>query len=208
MELHLTEHLKGKLQHIVSINTSTFMNDFCNKMGCRESARKDREKKKICEYCYAEKNERLRKTLEACLVRNTKMLTEELIPEEDIPFLNCAYVRFHSFGELVNDTHMHNFYNIAKKNQQTTFCLMTKRPELVIKYPKLKNVIYILSSPVINKKVDTKYLDYFDKTFTVYTEDYAKQNNIKFNCEGYSCIGCRRCYSRRGCKEIKELLRK
>lgn len=208
MNLHLTVHQSGKLMNITSINTSSLINEFCNKMGCREFCRKDRKRKTICEYCYAEKNEKLRKQLEKCLINNTKMLTEKILTDDEIPFLNNAFVRFHSFGELINDIHMHNFYNIAKKNEQTKFCLMTKRPELVVKYPKLKNVVYILSSPIINKKTDSEYLDYFDKTFTVYTEEYIKENKIKINCHGLSCINCQKCYKRSGTQEIKELLRK
>lgn len=207
MKLHITIHQKSKLKGIASINTSTLINSFCYKMGCRNLSRKDREKTKICEYCYAEKNEVLRKKLENKLIQNSKLLSEHLLLDEEIPFLNFAYVRFHSFGELINDIHMHNFYNIALKNPQTHFCLMTKRGDLVIKYPKLKNVTYILSSPIINTNIND-FKDYFDKIFTVYTKEYAIENKIKINCEGRECIKCKRCYNKRGSKFINEILRK
>ena len=206
-QLHITIHTDGKLKHIVSINTSTLCNEFCNAMGKRELARRDREKKSVCELCYAEKNEKLRKQLEGCLKNNTDILTKKLLSEEEIPFLNNSYVRFHSFGEFVNDIHVQNFLNIAKHNPQTTFCLMTKRYDLIMKYPKLKNIIYIASSPIINVKIQNQeVLDYFDKIFTVYSD----QNSAcgKINCAGLSCITCKKCYTRRGSKYINELLRK
>lgn len=141
------------------------------------------------------------------MINNTKLLSERLLDDKEIPFLNYAYVRFHSFGELINDIHMNNFYNIALKNPHTKFCLMTKRYDLVVKYPKLKNVIYIASSPIINKNINN-FFDYFDKIFTVFTKEYSDENNIKINCEGRECIKCKRCYTRKGSRFINEILRK
>lgn len=207
MKLHITEHKNSKLKGIASINTSSLINSFCNKIGCRSLIRKDRNKISVCELCYSEKNEVLRKALEKKLINNSKLLSEKLLDDKEIPFLNYAYVRFHSFGELINDIHMHNFYKIALMNPQTKFCLMTKRYDLVVKYPKLKNVIYIASSPIINKNINN-YFNYFDKIFTVYSKEYANKNNIKINCEGRECIMCKKCYTRKGSKEINEILRK
>lgn len=206
-QLHITTHMDGKLKYIVSINTSSLCNEFCHKMGKRDIARRDREKISVCELCYAEKNEKVRKQLEACLENNTDILTKRILGEEELPYLNNSYVRFHSFGELVNDIHVQNFLNIARHNPQTTFCLMTKRYDLVMKYPKLKNVIYIASSPIINVKIENpQILKYFDKVFTVYSD----QNSAcgKINCAGLSCISCKKCYTRRGTRYINELLRK
>lgn len=208
-ELHLTIHMKGKLKGILSINTSSLKNPFCNSIGCRHLARKDRKKKTICEYCYAEKNEKLRKQLEACLEHNTEMLTTRILKDEEIPLLNNAFVRFHSFGELVNDIHVQNFLNIAKKNPQTIFCLMTKRYNLIMKHPKLKNIIYIASSPLLNTPIQNKtVLEYFDKTFTVYEHDNACVKKININCHGKDCIKCQNCYTTKGSKNINEILRK
>lgn len=206
-QLHITTHTNGKLKHIVSINTSTLWNEFCNKMGKRDLARRNRECKSVCELCYAEKNEKVRKQLEVCLQNNTEILTKKVLTEEEILFLNNSYVRFHSFGEFVNEIHVQNFLNIAKHNPQTTFCLMTKRYDLIMKYPKLKNIIYIASSPIINIKIQNQeILDYFDKVFTVYSDKNSACGKI--NCAGLSCITCKKCYTRRGTKYINELLRK
>lgn len=208
-KLHLTVHMNGKLKHIVSVNTSSLGNSFCHKMGNRDIARRNRSCKTICELCYAEKNEKVRKQLEACLENNTEILSSHLLTDDEIPYLNNSYVRFHSFGEFINDIHVQNFLKIAENNPQTTFCLMTKRYDLVMKYPKLKNIIYIASSPIINVKIQNQdVLGYFDKTFTVYEESYANNNKIKINCHGKSCVNCKNCYSRRGRKDICEILRK
>lgn len=208
LTIHLTVHQKGKLEGIVSINTSTLQNDFCNKAGCREVNRKNRQQVNVCELCYAERNEKLRRQLEVCLEKNTKIFSTKLLLEEELPIFNNAYVRFHSFGEFINDLHLQNFLNIAKKNPQTIFCLMTKRPEMVMKYPKLKNIIYICSSPIINNIKKTDILNYFDKIFTVFTKEFAEENKIKINCSGYSCMTCKRCYTRKGTKFLNEILRK
>lgn len=207
--LHITIHQKGKLKGIVSINTSTLKNDFCNKAGCRNIQRKFRNYNSICELCYAEKNEKLRKQLEVCLERNNEILSNRLLKEDEIPKLNNAFVRFHSFGEFINDIHVQNFLNIAKKNSQTKFCLMTKRYDLVMKYPKVKNIIYIASSPLINTPITNKeVVTYFDKIFTVYEQFIASDKKIKINCEGRSCMECKNCYRKNGAKNINEILRK
>lgn len=209
MNIHLTIHQKGKLKGIVSINTSSLKNDFCNKIGCRNIKRKDREYKAICELCYSEKNERLRIQLEKCLEKNNEILSKYLLEDDEIPILNNAFVRFHSFGEFINDIHVQNFLKIAQKNPQTKFCLMTKRYDLVMKYPKVKNVIYIASSPLINNPItDSSVIGFFDKVFTVYEKVYACENNIKINCEGRNCMKCKNCYKKTGDKNISEILRK
>lgn len=207
--LHITVHQTGKLKGIVSINTSTLKNDFCNKAGCRDIRRKFRACHSICELCYAEKNERVRLQLEVCLERNNEILSSHLLTEEEIPYLNNAFVRFHSFGEFINDIHVQNFLNIARHNPQTKFCLMTKRYDLVMKYPKLKNIIYIASSPLINKPItDSTVIGFFDKVFTVYEQAAACGEKIKINCHGKSCVKCMNCYKRSGAKNINEILRK
>lgn len=207
--LHITIHQKGKLKGIVSINTSTLKNDFCNKIACRNIKRKDRQCKTICELCYAEKNERVRLQLEACLEKNNEILSKHLLTEEEIPVLNNAFVRFHSFGEFINDIHVQNFLNIARHNPQTKFCLMTKRYDLVMKYPKLKNIIYIASSQLINNPItDSSVIGFFDKVFTVYEQSVACDKKININCEGRNCMECKNCYRRSGSKNINEILRK
>lgn len=208
-KLHLTLHQKGKLEGIWSINTSSLENEFCNQIGCRDKKRKDRKCKTVCELCYSEKNEKLRKQLENCLVKNNKILSEKLLTKEEIPFLNNAFIRFHSFGEFINDIHVQNFLNIAKANPQSKFCLMTKRYDLVMKYKKQKNIIYIASSPNINEPIkNEEVLKYFDKVFTVYEKNVACDEKVKINCHGKSCVKCLNCYKKVGAKNINEILRK
>lgn len=202
--LHLTVHKKGKLKGITSINTSSLQNEFCNSVGCRNIKRKDRKYKSVCELCYAEKNEKLRKRLEKCLIKNSDILSKELLNDRQVPVLNQNYIRFHSFGEIINDVHFKNFLKIAELNPNTTFSLMTKRYDIVMKYPKLNNIVYIVSSPFINVPVsNNKVLEYFDKVFTVYDN-----NNINITCGSKDCLHCLKCYNKSGDKKINELLRK
>ncbi|MGL4999288.1 MAG: GP88 family protein [Cetobacterium sp.] len=206
-KLHITIHSeKHKLRSIVSINTSTLCNSFCNKMADRSESRKDRECKTICDLCYAEKITKLFPSLENKLIKNSEILSKGLI---EVPFLNYAFVRFHSFGEIINKKHMENIYNIAKANPQATFCLMTKRYDLAMKFEKLDNVVYIASAPMINVPiVNKKVLNYFDKQFVVYDVDKAEEQKIELNCKGKSCVDCRQCYTKLGDKVITEGLRK
>ena len=202
--LHLTVHNKGKLKGITSINTSSLQNEFCNSIGCRNIKRKDRKYKSVCELCYAEKNEKVRKSLEKCLINNSYILSKELLNDRQVPILNQKYIRFHSFGEIINGIHFQNFLKIAKLNPDTTFSLMTKRYDIVMKYPKLNNIIYIASSPLINIPIsDKKILEYFDKIFTVYDKE-----NIEITCGHNDCLHCLKCYNKSGDKKINELLRK
>lgn len=86
---------------------------------------------------------------------------------------------------------------------------MTKRYNLVMAYPKLKNIVYIASSPIINKPIENEtVLAYFDKTFTVYEQEYACGMKIHINCHGKNCMECRNCYKKTGSKKISEILRK
>lgn len=46
-----------------------------------------------------------------------------------------------------------------------------------------------------------------DKVFTVYTLDYALENNVPINCCYRKCFECRRCYTDNNVTEIFELLK-
>ena len=197
MNIHITQG-SGKMQGIQSINTSTINNDFCSKMRTTDS---------VCSKCYAARYESFRKPLHEALVRNSKVLSESILPTHELPFFNSNIVRFDGFGELINDRHLKNLSNIARKNEHAIFTLWTKQQKLVRdtfkNFEKPSNLILIYSSLLINQ--EAKKPLYFDKVFTVYDKKTAE--NVEINCGSKSCLNCRICYSQNDIEFVREILK-
>ena len=197
MNIHITNG-SGKMTGIQSINTSTINNDFCSKMRATDS---------VCSKCYAARYESFRKPLHDALVRNSKTLSESILPLSELPFFNSNIVRFDSFGELINERHLKNLSNIARKNNHAIFTLWTKQQKLARdtfkSFEKPENLILIYSSPKIN--LEAKKPAYFDKVFTVYDKKTAQ--DISINCGSKSCINCRICYSHNNIESVREILK-
>lgn len=183
---------------IQSVNTSTLNNAFCSKMRASDS---------VCKSCYASRYESFRQSLHDALTRNDSALSESILPVKSLPYFNDQFVRFNSFGELINDKHLKNLSNIARKNNHATFTLWTKQKSLVYKvfsnFEKPENLILIYSSPVINKQ--SKKPDFFDKVFTVYSKD--KKGSEFINCGSKNCSSCRICYSQNDIVNVNEILK-
>ena len=204
-----------KMAGLCSISTSPLCNPHCEK---RHNLPK--EAGCICSYCYSEiMNDRFAR-LRNKLIRNTELLTEQLIPVEDIPVLNSptGFYRFEAFGDLINSIQVMNYFHFARYNPQTQFALWTKNPwiikEAIEKHglKKPDNLIIVLSSPIINKALDYNVMKqvypFIDYTFTVYTKEYAAENNIKIVCGGNSCAMCGKCYlASHDQRNITELLK-
>lgn len=196
-KIHITQG-SSKMSGIQSVNTSTLNNQFCSKMRATDS---------VCKSCYAARYESFRKPLHDALVRNDSFLSESILPSQSLPFFNSEFVRFNSFGELINDKHLKNLSNIARKNQHTIFTLWTKQKKLVSdvfsNFEKPQNLIVIYSSPIINKQA--KKPDFFDKVFTVYSKEH--KNDAFINCGSRSCSDCRICYSKNDIVNVNEILK-
>lgn len=201
--------MSGKLEGIEAINTNSLSNSYCQKMSnCKN-------KEIVCTKCYSQ---RMLKTFRTSCIsafeHNSRILSTKVIPLCIVPrFMSIQLVRFNGHGELINNNHLINISNIIKMNPDTQFALWTKRIDLIKNHKKLKNCMYIYSSPAINKKIDIKELNKkmesfkFDKVFTVFTENYAKENNININCSGKKCINCRTCYSKNKENYINEIIK-
>jgi hypothetical protein len=166
--------------------------------------RKDKEK--VCHSCYAYVGEKMFKKASEHFERNSKLFSESLLTKEELPYINKAICRFNAFGELINDTHLLNLFSICNVNPHCLFALWTKRVNLVNWFidKKPANLILIYSSPYKNKIEKLPFG--FDKTFTVFSKPFIRDNNIEINCAGH-CIDCRKCYSRNDIVEINESLR-
>ena len=63
---------------------------------------------------------------------------------------NFSYLRFrkniarlHGHGELINQTHLHNFVSMAKHFSHITFALWSKKIDIVRKYFKTNHLLYL-----------------------------------------------------------------
>ena len=139
-QVHIST-MSGKLQGLKAISTNTLTNDYCNKQFHSDVDT-------ICKNCYSHiMLNSYRKNMQACLERNSKLLSGSVLHQQQLPTIMELYFRFSAHGELINMIHLINFMNICKKNPLTTFVLWTKRNDLIQKYlkehEKPKNLILI-----------------------------------------------------------------
>lgn len=201
----ITSKHTGKMERMLSFSTSTANNNFCTCMRNINGS--------VCQKCYAYRMvKRLGAGFRNKLVNN-EWIKYTTLEKKDIPILNAGYFRFESFGELETLTQLENYFKIAKYNPQTRFALFTKRSDLlrrVDKDLKPSNMNIILSSIQLNKPTDYLYeiQDLIDAVFTVYTKEYAKENNITISCGDRKCIECLKCYNHHnGIIYINELVK-
>jgi len=189
--------MTGKLKGMRAINTNPLTNSYCTKM-CKSSGT-------ICASCYSRRMLLgARKSCVPSFSYNSELLSSGVLPDSQLPMLNDLIFRFSAHGELINKTHAINLHNIAKKNPGTTFGWWTKRPGLLPR-ERLSNVNYIYSTPYVNV-LNPKLPKGFDKTFNVYTKEFAEEHNININCHG-GCNECRLCYEKNDVTHINEVIK-
>ena len=181
-------NMTGKLIGFKAISTNTLTNEYCQDMH-------KKGKDIICGDCYSYiMLQSYRKNMQACLERNSKLLSGGVLHDQQLPTIMEIYYRFQAHGELINMNHLVNLMNITKKNPLTTFALWTKRNDLIQKYlknnEKPKNLILIYSNPK-KSKIMSKPPKHFDKTFNTVLEHEHKELQ---NCTGQKCKYCLDCY--------------
>jgi hypothetical protein len=139
--------------------------------------------------------------LNKVLIENHRVLTSQIIPVEKMPILNFLMFRLEAFGDVQNETQILNYFNLCKRNPRVQFTIWTKNAAIFKKVfengnSKPKNLIIIVSSPMMNKALKIEDFPFADKVFTVYTRDYALNNGIKINCGSKSCASCAMCYNK------------
>lgn len=199
----ITWKMSGKLSGFCSLSTSPLCNAHCIKRMESDVA--------VCKHCFSARMQKRYKNLREKLERNTEFLTTVELQPEDIPFLNMAFFRFESFGDLNNELQFKNYVTIAEANSHCIFALWTKNPWIIAdameKYQirKPENMIIILSSVLLNEQTAPAH-EFIDKVFTVYDKEHAEAVGI--NCGARSCAECRRCYTKTNEVEyINELLK-
>ena len=190
--LHISK-MSGKLLGIPAINTDTTSNPFCIRQ-------KDTDT--ICGQCYSHRMlETYRKNCVPKFRQNSELLSE-VIPTDDLPVLNYAYVRHDGHGELQNMAHLENFHRIALKNPRTDCTLWTKRRDLISQYHRKftqpNNLILIYSNPIVDRII-AQVPNGFDRVFNNVSTD-----SLLNNCTGRNCIDCLICYAKTGENVIVE----
>ena len=174
--------LSGKLSGIGAINTDTTTNEFCIRQ-------KDTDT--ICGKCYSHKMlSTYRKSCVPAFQHNSRVLSESVIPMEELPVINAAYTRYSGHGELINLIHFINLVNIAIKNPHGTFALWTKRISIVRQFKGEipDNLILVFSNPSIDNVIGVPRG--FHKVFN----NVDKDSGITQNCTGKKCMDCLLCY--------------
>lgn len=208
LEKAITWNMSGKLTGFASLSTSPLCNAHCIERMKSDVA--------VCKHCFSVRMQKRYKNLREKLERNTELLTKTELAPEDIPFINMAFFRFESFGDLNNTLQVKNYFLIAEQNKHCTFALWTKNPWIIadameeLGISKPDNLIIILSSVILNVAVDAdmvaKKYPFIDKVFTVY--DKAHAENVTINCGARSCAECQRCYHKsEGIEFVNELLK-
>jgi hypothetical protein len=192
----------GKVFGIRSLNSNTLSNPRCMTLY------KNANDNFICPYCYSvDMLSKYRKNCVSAWQHNSDLLSGEILSTRQLPIINDRVFRFHSHGELINDTHLINFFLIARHNPETTFALWTKDKKIVRsvlrKMDKPSNLIIIFSNGVIDKPMSAPPRG-FDKVFQNVSPD--KDRPIQ-NCTGQKCIECLRCYTHGGTYIVTEAVK-
>ena len=197
--------LTGKLEGFRSISTSSAKNPIC--------IERAKDEKSICNKCYAMAMLAYRHSLDDHLTENLEILTDRILEERELPFINALAYRLEFSGDVANETQVINYFNICNHNPHTQFTVWTKNANIYRNainkgYQKPQNLIIVYSSPYLNVVSDISGYDFIDIVFTVFTAEYAIENHITINCGGIKCMNCMECYTRKdGVRYINEMLK-
>lgn len=202
--LKVSTGLTGKMAGMTVITSSMLHNENCAKLS--------KMKGSVCEHCYSQRALSYRANVRECYEKNGKILSTDIIPENELPYINSAFCRLESHGDLINETHLVNYIRLAEKNPHCTFAMWTKNYRVLLTYFRKgnlqpQNMQIVLSSPMLNKEMNLAPFERIGlrvKSFTVYDKEAAEQMDI--NCGGRKCIECRRCYASAD-KYIREKLK-
>lgn len=205
-------HDTGKIEGTASLDSSCHGCTFCQKMMKAAEA----NPQIICGKCYDFRQENYRIAVKNRHMLNLRIMSSVSFTVEELAMLPTAMIdRINSSGDMENATHAGNMVKYAIAHSAARVGLWAKNDAAVQEafdtYGKPENVVYIASSPVINKKrALPKYADY---TFTVYDAEHidAAIAGGSMECNGKKCKNCGfKCYYGTWPKgsDIAELLRK
>ena len=204
-------HEKGKIETIMSFDSSCSGCEFCAKM--RKAGEND--PLIICNYCYDFHQESYkifvanRHKLNLLIFSSVEFTVEELktihVTEEN---------RGNSSGETPNKTYAINILNSAYAHPDKRFAHWAKNTHPIVaacdEIGKPENLVLVQSS--IRIGIPDKKARYFDYVFTVYPDKKSCAEAIKNGaspCNGLKCIECKKkCYyATHTSDQIAEVLR-
>ena len=232
---HFTTQHNGKMKGMESLSTTCKCNDICKariaaafktagidtadpKKALREYVKRNplATNISICGFCFSDSQQDYMTSMTTPSSRNHQILNNGIIHKDWIPTINALYFRGESFGDFASVNAVINFYNLARKNKGVNVTAWTKNINFFVKareagHKKPKNFKLVFSSRFINNPavVPENATDLIDAVFTVYTEEYAKLQNVEINCGARACLSCLRCYTGfgKGVKHVNELLK-
>ena len=83
--VHYTVNHSGKMEGMQSLSTSCLCNEYCKNRSSNSEL--------VCSHCYAQRQMKRYKNLNACLERNTEILTSRILKEAEIPMINASFFR-------------------------------------------------------------------------------------------------------------------
>ena len=208
--IKFTKNHNDKMAGLSSLSTSPLCNGLCES--------RTHNPDMICAHCYSQTMQKRFRGLREKLVKNSELLTNRILSDEEIPFIisETGMFRLEAFGDLINEIQVVNYFKLVSANPHMKCALWTKNPWIIQSaietygIVKPENLSIIGSSYYLNKPMTDFYqkYDFIDNVFTVYTRAFAKAHNVTISCGGRSCKECKNCY----CKshqsyEINELLK-
>lgn len=193
--LFCTDH-NAKMAGMISCSTFVKYNQFC-------LARRNNCPGAICEHCFAYAQTENYDAQAAKLAKAHIFFTTCRVYPADVPHVEIEkypYFRFESFGDIASTLHFENYCTIAAALGQGC-TLWTKNPGIIqaaidngCSIP--NNLRIGLSSLYVNKpEIErAKKYSFVKFVFTVYTKEYAAENNIQINCGARHCLSCLNCY--------------
>lgn len=189
--MYLTPNHGGKMLDMFSISTSCHDNKTCQARHATPGT--------PCYHCYAWEQLENYLSQRIKLHLATHFYTTHRIKASQVPRLNIQIARYESFGEINNTLQLENYATIAEKNPVVIFTLWSKNlamiDRFIAKHGKPTNWICVQSNEKVDHFEPAKYW-WIDKTFTVVTEENARENNLNVNCAASACNECRICYTK------------
>lgn len=208
----------GKLEDVASISTFRDENPNCQRFRQIPGS--------ICQDCYVS-DYSYRTSLTKKLIKNTWFYTHVELTPDAVPLLPYIYIRFESFGDLINKLQFNNYCVIASANKHSNCALWTKFPFIIKQalkeHRKPENLQIVYSwlykngiarqTTTAPEYIDTKafkaytekHFPFIDRVFIVYDYTFAMDNDISINCQR-KCNACTNsCYINNNTFYVNEL---
>lgn len=164
----------------------------------------------ICQKCYATRINQIYPSMAAALQRNRDVDREDIYT--DSPSFTCnddMTWRSNWNGDYEDEHDVLVDFELCYVLNYAVCTAWTKAPEIVERCDDYRpeNFTLMQSSPMINHPVEPSPAA--DQIFTIYTAEYAAENDVEINCVG-ACRLCKRCYGKLGPKRpeyVNELLK-